>query len=312
MNAVNPPSPPLLSVVMPVYNCRPYLADAITSIRRQTFENFELILIDDGSTDGSAKIMDTAAAADPRLRIIRRPNTGIVGALNDGLAASRGRFLARMDGDDISVPSRFTRQLDFLQANPSVALVGVSVEFIDARGARLKLYQPPRSGGAIRSALLDGNSGALIHPAIMGPREVWLRLAGYRPACNYVEDYDLFLRASQQGPLANLPETLLRYRIHAQSTNYRHRAVQLRLLRDLCRAARADAGLSQDFTPAVSPAHTDLGSVYREWIGWATEGGEFATARRYAFKAWLHRPWQRENLRALYRTLRPRSPAAVP
>ena len=312
MPAVSHPSPPLLSVVMPVYNCGPYLAAAIESIREQTLADFEVIVIDDGSTDGSARIIDDAAQSDARLRVIRRPNTGIVGALNDGLAAARGRYIARMDGDDLSLPSRFARQLDFLQANPSVTLVGTSVEFIDARGARLKLYRPPRSGAAIRSALLDGNSGALIHPAIMGPRDVWLRLGGYRPAYNYVEDYDLFLRASLLGPLANLPETLLRYRIHAQSTNYRHRAVQLRLLRDLCRAARADASLSADFTPVVSPDHADLGSVYREWMGWAAEGGEFATARHYALKAWLRRPWQRENLRALYRALRHRTAVSAP
>ncbi|MBC7366736.1 MAG: DUF4105 domain-containing protein, partial [Undibacterium sp.] len=259
-----------------------------------------------------ALIIDAAAQSDARLRVIRRPNTGIVGALNDGLATARGRFIARMDGDDLSLPSRFVRQLDFLQANPSVALVGTSVEFIDARGARLKLHRPPRSGAAIRAALLDGNSGALIHPTIMGPRDVWQRLGGYLPAWNYVEDYDLFLRASLQGPLANLPEILLRYRIHAQSTNYRHRAVQLSLLGDRCRAARADAGLNANFTPAVSPAHADLASVYREWTGWATEGGEFATARHYAFKAWLRRPWQRENLRGLYRTLRQRTAASAP
>jgi len=107
-----------LSVLLPVHNCGRYLAAAITSISAQSHADFEFIIVDDGSTDGSAGVIDQAAAADPRLRVIRRPNTGIVGALNDGLAAAHGEFVARMDGDDVAEPARFAAQLAYLKAHP--------------------------------------------------------------------------------------------------------------------------------------------------------------------------------------------------
>jgi glycosyltransferase involved in cell wall biosynthesis len=294
---------PRLSVIMPVYNVSRYLAAAIDSVLAQTFADFELIVVNDGSKDDSLAIIQRAAARDSRVRCISRPNTGIVGALNEALQAASGEFVARMDGDDLCTNERFTTQIEFLENHPKVWLVGARVEFIDSEGARLKTYQAPLTDAEIRTALLAGNSGALIHPAIMGPRRAWTETGGYREPYKYVEDYDLFIRVAQHGVLANLEQPLLKYRIHAQSTNYQRRDQQLRLVKELCRQARASAGLPTDFTFNASPAHPDLSSVYREWTGWALEGGESQTARRYAWRAWLRRPWQLVNLRALAHTV---------
>jgi len=297
---------PSISVVMPVYNAARYLPLAVESILRQTFRDFEFIAVDDGSADASRSILEGYAAKDSRVRVISRANTGIVGALSDGLKAARGRYIARMDGDDLCQPERLARQLEFLRARPDVCLVGGAVEFIDASARRLKSYRPPTDAKAIRQALLEGNGGALIHPAIMGPRAAWTAVGGYRQQYNYVEDYDLFLRMLRIGPLANLAEPVLAYRIHAQSTNYRRRDIQVRLLGELCLAARIEAGLDPAFTPAVTPAHPNRASVYREWTKWAEEGGELDVACFYAAKACLNRPWKRENLSLLFHTLRRR------
>ncbi|ATC63284.1 hypothetical protein CMV30_04555 [Nibricoccus aquaticus] len=295
---------PLISVIIPAYNVAPYVRDALASVQAQTFRDFEIIVVNDGSTDSTLAILQGIAATEPRLKIISRPNTGIVGAMNDAIAASSAPFLARMDGDDLCAPQRFERQLAFLQANPAVLLVGSNVEFIDSTAARLKTYAPPHDASAIHTALLAGNSGALIHPAVMGPRRAWTETGGYREAYKFVEDYDLYLRAARLGPLANLDEPLLRYRIHAQSTNYLRRDKQTVLLKELCRDARAHAGLTDSFVFNPSPAHPDAASVYREWAWWAVDGREKATARRYAWRAWRSAPWRIENTRCLLRILR--------
>src|SRR4051812_10668575 len=105
---------PLISVVMPVYNCQRYLASAIGSILTQSYADFEFVIVDDGSTDRSREIIEGFAKKDSRVKLISRPNTGIVGALNDGVAAARGKYIARMDADDISMPERFQKQLDYM------------------------------------------------------------------------------------------------------------------------------------------------------------------------------------------------------
>src|SRR3954469_1098404 len=118
-----PAAAPAVSVIMPVYNARAYVAEAIDSVLAQTFGDFELILVDDGSTDGSLDILRGYEKRDPRVRVISRPNTGIVGALNDGLKLARGEFIARIDADDASLPNRFEKEIAFLRAHPDVVIV---------------------------------------------------------------------------------------------------------------------------------------------------------------------------------------------
>src|SRR5258706_14041022 len=117
-------SSPAVSVVMPVYNGERYLASAIDSILAQTFTDFELIAVDDGSTDSSLPMLKRYAERDPRVRVISRPNTGIVGALSDAIAAARAPLIARMDADDLSLPLRFERQVAYLSGHPQCVLVG--------------------------------------------------------------------------------------------------------------------------------------------------------------------------------------------
>ncbi len=278
---------PLLSVILPVHNCRRYLAAAIASISAQSGRNFEFIIVDDGSTDGSAAVIDRAAAADSRIRIIRRPNTGIVGALNDGLAAATGEFIARMDGDDLAEPTRFVEQFAFLTLHPHCVAVGSAVWFIDPDSAVLDRYAPPTTHAAIEAELLRGNGGALIHPSLMLRRAAVTAVGGYRREYDRAEDLDLFLRLARHGTLANLPAPLLRYRLHIGSTNFVHREQQRDLSTRLVMQARAARGL-----PALPPGELSTGAAdltpaarHRGWVITALRWGRRRTAIKHALLA---------------------------
>lgn len=278
---------PLLSVILPVHNCHRYLAAAIASISAQTHRAYEFIIVDDGSTDGSAAVIDRAAATDPRIRVIRRPNTGIVGALNDGLAAATGDLIARMDGDDLAEPARFAAQIAFLAAHPDCVAVGSAVWFIDPDGAVIDFYAPPPGHAAIEEELLRGNGGALIHPALMLRRRAVNAAGGYRREYDRAEDLDLFLRLARHGTLANLPAPLLRYRLHAASTNFVHREQQRVLSTRLVVQARTARGLSTLPPGGLSIGAADLSPAarHRGWVITALRWGRRRTAIKHALLA---------------------------
>lgn len=214
---VQPQAAPIVSVVMPVYNGEAYLADAIASVLGQTFSAFELVVVDDCSTDGTAAILD--GLADPRIRRLRNDeNRGIVVTLNRGFAAARGRYIARMDADDLCEPERLQRQAAFLDSHPDVLLVGTRVEFIGSDGASLaRGIELPAEDRAIR--LQSCFVPAFVHPTVMIRAEVLRdRRLEYVDAYRYAEDYELWVRIMALGRVANLPEKLLRYRVHGGQT----------------------------------------------------------------------------------------------
>jgi glycosyltransferase involved in cell wall biosynthesis len=278
---------PLLSVILPAYNCRRYLGAAIASIAAQTHRDFEFLIVDDGSTDGSAAVIDHAAAADARIRVIRRANTGIVGALNDGLAAATGELIARMDGDDLAEPGRFAAQLAFFRAQPDCIAAGSAVWFIDPAGAVIDRYAPPLAHAAIEAELLRGNGGALIHPALLLRRDALVAVGGYRRQYDRAEDLDLFLRLARHGTLANLATPLLRYRVHAASTNFVHRAQQRLLTRSLVDQARLARGLAPLAAGSLSLGAAELSPAarHRGWAITALRWGRRPTAIKHALLA---------------------------
>lgn len=210
---------PLISVVMPVFNGAEFVDEAVRSIRAQTFRNLELICVDDGSTDTTLEKLRVHAAADPRVRVIEQNHGGVIAALHRGFAEARGRLIARMDSDDVSVPSRLERQLDFLAANPSVILVGGCVEVTDAAGRVLARVSVPTQPAEIRERLRRGN--CMVHPTVLFRREV-LEIGGFRQAYLDAEDYDMWLRLSERADLANLDVVVLRYRRHRNSVSHLH------------------------------------------------------------------------------------------
>ena len=205
---------------MPVRNGGVYLASAVRSVLAQTLTDFELLLIDDGSTDGAIANLPEELSADPRLRVLDNPQRGLVPALNFGLAEARAALVARMDADDVSLPQRFQAQVDFLDHNPSVAVVGTQVAYVDAEG---------RGSGHVSSFCTEPEAIAeallvrgcvLRHPTIMAQREAIEAAGGYRAVMAGAEDYDLWLRMAERARIANLPEVLLQYREH--SGQYSH------------------------------------------------------------------------------------------
>jgi hypothetical protein len=204
---------PVVTVVLPVFNAEPYLDEALASILGQSLADFELIAINDGSTDGSGRILTEHAARDARIHVVSLENRGLSRSLNEGLKAARANYVAIMNADDVALPDRLSKQAAFLDAHPSVAAVGGQVRLMLADGKvgpATRLPQPP---AAIRSFL--NQTSPFAHPAVMLRRQAALAAGGYRPQIQPAEDLDLWLRLAERYDLANLPDVVLHYRLHA-------------------------------------------------------------------------------------------------
>ncbi|MFA7604690.1 MAG: glycosyltransferase [Novosphingobium sp.] len=204
---------PAITVAMSVYNGEPYLAEAVESVLAQTFTDFEFLILDDGSSDGSRETVARLAGRDSRIRPIVRENRGLIASLNQLLAEARAPLIARMDADDACLPQRFERQVAFLGEHPDHGVVGSWSQDIDEQGRPLRCdgVDPPVSHEAMLASIESGGS-MLCHPAVMFRTEVVRAAGGYRPAFRHCEDLDLWLRLATRTRIANIPERLLRYR----------------------------------------------------------------------------------------------------
>jgi len=206
---------------MPVYNGEKYLAEAIESILTQTFADFEFVIVDDGSQDGSAAIIRDYAKRDERIRVIRHErNQGVTTARNSGIAASRGEFIAAMDHDDISLPQRLEKQVDFLQSHPDIGVVGTFLQSVSQEMSRLHLHEKPQQHALI---VLRYSLGAtpIAGPTIMVRRKTMLSVGGYEESIKVADDRDLFSRLFWQARFANLPEELYLHRRYDQQTSFK-------------------------------------------------------------------------------------------
>lgn len=202
---------PEISVLMPVFNCELYIKDAIESILNQTFSDFELIVIDDCSTDSTLSIIKSYE--DSRINLVEKEqNTGLTNSLIQGVLIAKGKYIARMDGDDISLPERFEKQLCFLENNPEIILCGSGVEII---GQNL-ISKYPSSHDSIKIQLCFNAS--FYHPTIMARHQILLE-NNYNENFEPAEDYELWTRLVTVGKVANLDEVLLYYRIHESQTS---------------------------------------------------------------------------------------------
>jgi glycosyltransferase involved in cell wall biosynthesis len=203
---------PVISVIMPVRNGAQWLAEAVASVRRQEFGDFEFLIVDDGSDDGTAPMLATFADADRRIRVLRQAQQGIVAALNTAIAAARAPYLARLDADDRAKPDRLGKQLAFMQAHEEIGLLGSRAEQIDATGAIIGRLAPPTDGARLAHVLSRTNP--FIHSSVMMRTARVRRVGGYRAAFKAAEDYDLWLRMAEAGGVANLADYLTQYRRH--------------------------------------------------------------------------------------------------
>jgi GT2 family glycosyltransferase len=221
---------PLVSVLLPVYNDERFIELAVSSILSQIFEDFELIVIDDGSRDGSPGIV--SKFRDPRIRLIHNEhNLGLAPSLNRGIAASNGDYIARHDADDIALPHRLRTQIEFLRSHPDCAMVGSRALLIDDQGLEQGVSDcPPIADIDIKWSLLVGNP--FFHSSVMMRRDVVDKTGGYTedPVIfrAFVEDYDLWSRINRIARSANIREPLQVYRLHSMSASARTSCEQSR------------------------------------------------------------------------------------
>lgn len=237
---------PVVSVLLPVHNAEKYVAQAIDSILTQTFTDFELIIINDGSIDASLKILTTYAAKDDRIRLIDRENRGLIQTLNEMLQLARGDFLARMDADDISSPDRFANQVEFLRQHSDVVCVGGAYEIIDPEGRVVSRVTMPEENAEIQRRILAGST-IINHPCAMIRRDALLKIGGYDPTMVTVEDLDMLLRLGEIGRLANLREVVLQYRFHPNSVSAKNILFQQEMALEACQRAWKRRGIQGNY-----------------------------------------------------------------
>lgn len=303
LEATRPARQPAISVVMPVYNCQKYLAESIESILSQTFGDFELIIVDDGSTDQSLPIARRYAKWDERIRIISRPNTGIVGALNDGIEAARADIIARMDGDDISYPRRFEVQMNHMRAHPECVLLGTRVMLVDEECQPICEWAKETTHEEIERAHFE-HRWPMVHPTCMMRRREVLEIGGYRQKYFTQEDVDIFLRLAERGRIANVPEILLSYRQHFHSICFQHSQLQREI-----RAALFDETYERRRMAPVmdmpSPNQLWKRALKHRWWAWkALDAGNVATARKHALQVMRRQPLHIESWRLMYCAMR--------
>lgn len=221
-----------VSVVMPAYNARRFLAPALDSVLAQTHTAFELIVIDDGSCDGTLETARDYERRDRRVRVFTQPNRGIAHTLNRAVSLARYEWIARMDADDVMEPVRLARQLAFLSANPDIAVASCLVRYIDEECRPVGEGRSPfTTRQAVARYVRKNRLIAFNHPGSIIRKEALLDVGGYRPEFVPVEDIDLWNRLIERGHEALVqPEFLLRYRVHSQSTVGRKVAETDRLL----------------------------------------------------------------------------------
>ena len=254
---------PALSVIMSVYNGARYLDDAAQSILAQDFADFEFLIINDGSTDNSSSILQKLAAADRRIKLIERENYGLVVSLNEMIAMAQAPLIARMDCDDIAIPTRFSLQMDYMSAHPDIGILGTNTHDLTEDG-RIVIAQDsyPLTPAEARIWLQKGP--ALCHPSAVMRTHLIRNLGGYRAAFRHAEDYDLWLRASRSTSIANVPERLLLYRRSEGQISQKHAIEQAKAaaIAWFDHVHCADGGQSPFDTAEALPPLNKLDSVF--------------------------------------------------
>jgi glycosyltransferase involved in cell wall biosynthesis len=294
----------MISVLMPVYNTAKFLQPALDSITKQTFTDFELVAIDDGSTDGSTEIL--RKHRDSRLRLICRPNKGLIATRNELLEAARGDLVAWMDSDDISLPDRLQRQVTHFD-DGSLVCLGSSAQCVDPDGHDLDVERYPASHEEIVRDQQKG--GAMRFPTTMMRRRTALAVGGFREPFKMGEDFDLFLRMSEIGRMANLPAIHYIYRKHIHSVSntlgrewFRYRDTILALARErLTGLDRLQRGETIDLpVPKVNPRRLASDTLC-EWSRQAQVLGSRSRAFRYAVAATRADPLSKAGWKAMAR-----------
>jgi len=209
-----------VSVIMSVYNGASYLRESIESILKQTFSDFEFVIIDDCSSDDSFQLMSDYATTDQRIVLLKNEvNLGLAASLNRGLAIAQGTYIARIDVDDIAMPNRLQEQVTYMDTHPDVALVSTGVQYIDPAGNFLGAYYPPLDFTLLQWNLIYGSP--LRHPSVLWRKNLVASIVqGYNTQNRYAEDYEFFCQIAHHLKIATLPSQLLKMRQRPDSVSF--------------------------------------------------------------------------------------------
>jgi glycosyltransferase involved in cell wall biosynthesis len=275
---------------MSVFNGEKFLADAIESVLAQSFHNFEFLIHDDGSNDSSLKIAQKYAAGDKRISVTTDGNVGLAASLNRLIETSKGEFLARMDADDICMPDRFEKQVGYLDTVADCVAVGGSHIVVDSARRPIFCNVMPQGHDMIDSQNIRGVV-SIHHPTVMMRKEAVFLCGGYNSSYDGAEDLDLWLRLAEIGHLANLPDVVLKYRIHGESISGTKRDLQRQMCRRACEAAWQRRGL------------TEVSFDYQDWRMDDTPASQLEFSLRYGWQAWnsgYRQTWRHYALRSVW------------
>lgn len=273
---------PEVSVLIPVYNAAAFLEEAINSVRDQTFSDWELIAVDDGSSDNSLSILQKFALHDPRIRALPMPHSGIAGTRNTGIFAARGTYIAAMDNDDAMLPQRLATQVQFMREHQDYVAIGAAGLLIDVDGDPICKRGFPCSSDEVEAELLQGRN-SMMQSGVMFRRDSLLEVGGYRDSCNYAEDFDLFLRLTEIGRVGNLNEVLMRQRQHISRASASHYEDQNRVVAIALKEAYQRRGLTQPIPVIQGSWHPTTARDYHiRCASDAWDGGNIETVRKHA------------------------------
>ncbi len=310
-------STPRITVLMSVYNGEEYLAEAIESILRQTFRDFEFLIIDDGSTDGTKEIIESIQ--DSRIRLISRANKGFTASLNEGIEKARGEYIARQDADDLSLPQRLEREVVYLDAHPEVGMVGTNYTIMDDADRPVvttRLFTHPDD-----LAIAELLSNQFGHGSVMMRKSVVNNVGLYDSrGGEVVSDYDLFCRISRVAKLANLKEPLYKWRSHPAGMGLSDHALQIKqsfAIRDREFKEQIFGNLKRykvfrsihpfSFYPGPLLYFDHKSRMFRDLAWLYRREGRWGEATLMLLAALCMAPWRRQNLRCLRGHLRDRS-----
>lgn len=294
---------------MPVYNAERYLYEAVESILNQTFTDFEFVIVDDGSTDASLDVLRKYESQDTRIVLITQSNMGIVSALNNGLSQCRGELIARMDADDISLPERFAKQLEFLRRNPNCVAVGSSHLNIDADGDPLSIVYREADPEKLRQIMFENAGSGMAHCAVLMRRGPLVQVGGYREEYKWTEDCDLWLRLLERGMITNLPDVLMKVRKSLNSVTHsiyegiaeKRISMGLEAIKRFNLSDELEGRLRKRFSRHGTPKTRS--DYYERWCRLAIRHGFAKTARKYAFRLVITRPQTPQTWKLLIKAI---------
>jgi glycosyltransferase involved in cell wall biosynthesis len=293
---------PRISVIMPVYNAEKYISQAVESILTQTFQDFEFLITDDGSTDGTLTILDRYADIDGRIILKHQDNIGYVRTLNLLLESACGEYIARMDADDIAMPERFMHQLAYLNNHPKCAVIGTRALCVSSENIPVYELFKETEHALIDRAHMDFAGSAILHPSVLMRHSLIQEIGGYRLKYSPAEDIDLWLRAAEHAKLANVPDLLMRYRLHQRSESQQRGREQINKMFSAVKEAYSRRGirLPEDVEKRrVQLSKQTIQMSNYTLVQMAHRAKCYSNARKLALNSFKKEPWSLDSWRAL-------------